>query len=53
MKKKPVRKVELSPSEIDAVKASLAFDRADAWARSEPGTPYGTTTPTTAPQPKR
>lgn len=30
----------------DAIDAQQAFDRADAWARSEVGTPYGSVTPT-------
>ena len=34
------------PSEArDAIAAALARDRAEAWARSVPGTPYGSTTP--------
>lgn len=30
----------------DAARAKLAYDRADAWAHSVTGTPYGSTTPT-------
>lgn len=32
----------------DAELAKLAYDRADAWAHSVAGTPYGSTTPTLA-----
>ena len=38
---------EMLQSEVDAKHdADLAYDRADAWARSAKGTPYGSTTPT-------
>jgi hypothetical protein len=30
----------------DSAQAQNAYDRADAWARSLEGTPYGSTTPT-------
>jgi hypothetical protein len=32
--------------EQDATEAQAAYDRAQAWARSVAGTPYGSTTPT-------
>lgn len=34
---------ESSSENLQTIAAELAYDRADAWARSAPGTPYGGT----------
>ncbi len=34
---------ESSSENMEAIAAQLAYDRAQAWARSAPGTPYGGT----------
>jgi hypothetical protein len=39
-----------SAAKDEAIDAQLAYDRADAWARSPAGTPYGSATPAWGPR---